>query len=303
MWMVKVRILPPQPILSLGISRLTLLASAIRLKITSMDINRGVVLVTGAAGHIGREVCRLLKAKGHRVLAVDVCRDGFVGSEDLVTLDIAARDEISRLFQAHPVRAVIHLAAILPSAFRRDPLKGADVNVGGAVELLRQASKVGTKRFVFASSMSVYGSSVGTRPLTEDDPAAPDEPYGASKRAAELVGEALAEGNGIEFASLRIARVVGSGTKTTSSPWRSEIFESSPGPTPVQIPFAPEAVLSIVHAREVARMLVILMESSVLSSFTYNTPVELWSAKRLKEVVEQAKGIRVELGPDAAQAG
>jgi nucleoside-diphosphate-sugar epimerase len=253
---------------------------------------QSVVIVTGAAGHVGGEVRRQLKAAQTKFLPADLRHNG---AQDLVPCNLTARGEVARLFESHAVRAVIHLAAILPSAFHRDPLAGVDVNVGGSVELLRQAAKMGVKRFVFASSMSVYGSSSTGHPLTEDDSAAPDEPYGASKRAVELVGETLAKTNAIEFVSLRIARVVGPGIKQTSSPWRSDIFERSPGQNAIKIPFGPNAVLSLVHVEDVARMLIALVDVPQMRSFVYNTPVELWEARQLKQVVEEARGIRVEL--------
>jgi len=257
-------------------------------------------MVTGAGGHIGREVCRQLKTTQIKFLPVDL-RPG--NTPDIVPCDLTVTTDLSRLFESHPVRAVIHLAAILPSAFHRDPLTAADVNLGGSVELLRQAVKIGTRRFVFASSMSVYGSSSTGRPLNEDDPAAPDEPYGASKRTVELVGETLAQANAIEFVSLRIARVVGLGIKQTSSPWRSDIFEPSPGQKSINIPFAPEAVLSLVHVKDVARMLVMLVGVPQMRSFVYNTPVELWEAQQLKQIVEKARGIRVALQQGGADGG
>jgi len=198
---------------------------------------------------------------------------------------------------------VIHLAAILPSAFHSNPFAGVEVNLNGCFELMRQAVSAKVKRFVFASSMSVYGSSVMPRALTEEDPAAPDEPYGASKRAVELVGETLASAQAIEFVSLRIARVIGPGIKKTSSPWRTQIFERPSGRDPIQIPFAPDAVLSLVHVEDVARMLVTLAESSVVRRSVYNTPVEMWKASHLKEIMEEARGVRVELGQDGAHAG
>jgi nucleoside-diphosphate-sugar epimerase len=260
--------------------------------------DRSVVILTGAGGHIGGEVRRLLKASGHNLVPLDVSP----GSEqDLVACDLTNNDEISRLFDSNPVNAVIHLAAILPSAFRRDPLRGADVNLTASIALLRQAVKTGTKRFLFASSMSVYGSSATNRPLNEDDPVAPDEPYGAAKRAIELVGGTLAKEKAIEFVSLRIARVVGPGTGKTSSPWRSEIFAASSAHKSISLPFAPHAVLSLVHVEDVARMLVALLEIPQMRSTIYNAPVELWEARQLKKVVEEARRIRVELqqgGPD-----
>lgn len=257
------------------------------------------VIVTGAGGHIGLEVCRLLRTGGSKILPVDV--DGT--TRDLITCDLRMSNQVSQLFQSHPVRTVIHLAAILPSSFRSDPLAGVEVNLTGCFELMRQAVNARIKRFVFASSISVYGSSLTSRPLTEHDPAVPDEPYGASKRVVELVGETLASGQAIEFVSLRIARVIGLGIKKTSSPWRSRIFETSSGRDSIHIPFAPEAVLSLVHVEDVARMLVTLAETPEVHSTIYNTPVELWEARHLKEVIEEVRGIRVELGPDGAMGG
>jgi nucleoside-diphosphate-sugar epimerase len=139
--------------------------------------------------------------------------------------------------------------------------------------------------------------------LTEHDPAVPDEPYGASKRVIELVGETLASGRAIEFVALRIARVIGLGIKKTSSPWRSQIFEPSSQGDSIKLPFAPEAVLSLVHVEDVARMLITLAEAPEVRSSIYNTPVELWDARRLKEVIEEVRGIRVELGQGGTTGG
>jgi nucleoside-diphosphate-sugar epimerase len=262
--------------------------------------DEGFVIVTGAGGHIGREVCRLLRTGGNKILPVDV--DGT--TRDYMTCDLRLKDHVSQLFQSHPVRAVIHLAAILPSSFHSNPFAGVDVNLTGCFELVRQAVHARIKRFVFASSISVYGLSVTPRhPLTEHDPAVPDEPYGASKRVVELVGDTLTSGRAIEFVSLRIARVVGLGVKKTSSPWRSRIFEPSSGDDSISIPFAPQAVLPLVHVEDVARMLVTLAETPQVRSSIYNTPVELWEARRLKEVIEEVRRNRIELGQDGAMGG
>jgi nucleoside-diphosphate-sugar epimerase len=251
-----------------------------------------IVIVTGAGGHIGRAVCRLLKANESNLLAVDVDADA---ADGVVACDLRSQANVSRLFAGGPVRVVIHLAAILPSAFQRDPFAGVDVNLTACFELLGQAVKAGVKRFVFASSMSVYGSLHAGKSATEEDPAAPDNPYGASKLAVEVVGETLARGGQIEFVSLRIARVIGPGIKKTASPWRSEIFERSGGRDVIQIPFAPEARLSLVHAEDVAQMLITLADAPRTRSNIYNTPTEQWEVRHLKEVIEEAGGRRVDL--------
>ena len=261
--------------------------------------DRALVIVTGAAGHIGREVCRLLAIAEFEFLPVDVDPDA---NQGILACDLRLKDDISRLFRAHPVRAVIHLAGVLPSAFHRDPFAGVDVNLSGCFELMRQAVQAGVKRFVFASSMSVYGSSRTSDLLTEDDTAVPDDPYGASKRVVELVGENLAHSQAMEFVSLRIARVIGLGIKKTPSPWRAQIFEVPSPEGPIQIPFEPMTKLSLVHAEDVARMLVTLAVAPYVRSSAYNTPAETWEVRRLKEIVEEARGVRVELA-DGSHGG
>jgi GDP-4-dehydro-6-deoxy-D-mannose reductase len=261
---------------------------------------QGVVIVTGADGHIGREVCRLLKTSGTQFLATDVDPGE---ASDFVACDLSRKNDLAHLFRSQPVRAVIHLAAILPSAFHSNPLAAVDLNLTGCFELLRQAVSAQAERFVFASSRSVYGSSFTCRPLTEADPAIPDEPYGAAKRVVELVGETLATAQTIEFVSLRIAIVVGPGTKKTSSPWRSQIFQLSSKRQRINIPFAPEAVLPLVHVEDVARMLVTLVETSKPGSSVYNTPVENWEARSLKEVIENTSGVQVDLSPHGPHGG
>jgi nucleoside-diphosphate-sugar epimerase len=259
-----------------------------------------LVLVTGAGGQVGREVCRVLRTARIEFLPVDVDTRA---AGDLVACDLRRTEDVARLFASRAVRTVIHLAAILPSAFRADPLAGVDLNLNGCFELMRQAVGAGVKRFVFASSMSVYGSAFAGRTMTEDHPAAPDDPYGTSKRVVETVGEILGCSGVMEFVSLRIARVVGPGIKKSSSPWRSEIFERSAGREAIQIPFAREAELSLVHAHDVGRMLVTLAEAPRLGRSIYNTPAEIWKVGRLKEVVEETTGVRVELGEDGTHGG
>src|SRR4029077_14401962 len=93
--------------------------------------DHGLVMVTGATGHIGREVCRLLKATGTDFVGVDVDRGG---TNDLVRWDLRVKSQVASLFGSNAVRAVIHLAGILPSPFHSDPLSGVDVNLGGSFE-------------------------------------------------------------------------------------------------------------------------------------------------------------------------
>jgi len=188
-------------------------------------------------------------------------------------------------------------------AFQANPLTGAEVNLSGSLELMRQSLAAGVKRFIFASSMSVYGSPHQGRAVTEDDVAVPDDVYAGSKRAIELIGDTLSKKETFQFVALRIARVVGPGAGKTSSPWRSQLFEALPQSESVRIPFSPESMLSLVHVEDVVRMLFTLTKAPKVNSIVYNTPAEICEVKRLKELVEKLRGIRVELGTEAGRGG
>ena len=106
----------------------------------------------------------------------------------------------------------------------------------------------------------------------------------------------------MEFVALRIARVVGPGIKKTSSPWRAQILDGSVTTETIQVPFSPNAKLSLVHVEDVAIMLRLLAERGGKHT-VYNTPAEIWEAGNLKKAVEQARQVRVELGDGGSQGG
>src|SRR5436309_3365550 len=83
------------------------------------------ILLTGASGQIGSQLCSLLRAGGHEVLAVDVRPNA---QEKIELCDIRRTDHLGWLFESAAIRTVIHLAAVLPTAFRADPLAAAEVN-------------------------------------------------------------------------------------------------------------------------------------------------------------------------------
>ena len=263
--------------------------------------NEAQILVTGAAGHIGREVCRLLGNGNRPFVAVDLSDDP---PHNIRACDLRWESQVSSLLQVQRISAVIHLGGMLPTAFQLNPLIGADVNITGSLRLIQHSLRARVKRFVFASSMSVYGSEPSQQALNENDYAAPDEVYGAAKRAIELVGENLSTTGVIQFIALRIARVVGLGIRKTSSPWRSQIFEQHPHSQRIRLPFSPDAILSLVHVEDVARMLVLLSEATDVSHSIYNSPVEVWDAKRLKDMIENVRGLAVVLdGEEGASGG
>jgi nucleoside-diphosphate-sugar epimerase len=254
-----------------------------------------VILVTGAAGFIGRAVCAQLRREEVAFLGAD--RSAPEAVSGCRTCDVTDTRAVAFVFEAYPVRAVIHLAGMLPTACHAQPIEAARINIGGAVNLLEAACWAGVRRFVFGSSMSVYGASGDGRPVSEESPPFPTEVYGAAKRYVEILGEAAARNHHLSFAALRIATVVGPGAWHTASPWRSQIFEKADtGIRRIAIPYPEDAMLSLVHVEDAARMLVLLASRDALPHEIYNSPAGNLTCGELKRLVEKLdRNLAVEL--------
>ena len=151
------------------------------------------VLVTGGGGYLGCWLVSVLLERGHAVRVLDRFCFGEEAVADLVqsTHCEMVRGDVRRLQECpdllEGVDAIAHLASLSndPSC-DLDPDMTADVNIESSRELASQAVQKGVKRFVFASSCSVYGRGV-FEILDEESPANPVSTFGASKLEAEGV--------------------------------------------------------------------------------------------------------------------
>ena len=129
---------------------------------------------------------------------------------ELVTGDIRNPDHLKGIFQKTKFDFVVHLAAragVRPSI--SDPLLYQDVNIRGTIVLLESCKAHGIKNFIFASSSSVYGENQRV-PFTEEDlDIQPISPYGATKRAGELLCYSYHHLYGMNIACLRIFTAYG----------------------------------------------------------------------------------------------
>lgn len=160
------------------------------------------IIVTGGAGFIGSHFCEKLIDAGFEVICIDNFDDFYNPAikEDNISqiiknrkfklhrIDICNLNQLDEVFAENDTEMVIHLAAkagVRPSI--KNPLLYEKINAGGTVNLLECCRKYGIKKFIFASSSSVYG---GNRkiPFSENDNVDhPISPYAATKRAGELI--------------------------------------------------------------------------------------------------------------------
>lgn len=172
------------------------------------------VVVTGGAGFIGANLCRVLGEHSdiEEVVAVDDlstgCRANLEGTAVKLLegsiLDAALLDEA-----AAGAGAIVHLAA-RPSVPRSiaDPVASHGANATGTVEVLEAARRAGSPLVIVASSSSVYGANP-TLPKREDLAPMPLSPYAASKLATEAYALAYQHSFGVPVLAFRFFNVFG----------------------------------------------------------------------------------------------
>ena len=171
-------------------------------------------LVTGGSGFIGSHIVRALVSKGHPVRILDDLSSGrrsnLSGIEDqveFVEADFAAPGVARAACEG--IEVVFHQGAI-PAVPRsvEDPSGTFRVNVGGTHELLLAAQSAGVRRFVLASSSSVYGPGPSL-PKVETQHPEPVSPYAAQKLSAEQLAMSFFHSFGLETVALRYFNVYG----------------------------------------------------------------------------------------------
>ena len=184
-----------------------------------IDINEDFphksALVTGGSGFVGSHMCDALVKAGVRTISID---DYIAGkSENLahlqeydnfseVSCDITNMDALSSLIE--DIDVIFHQAASKKTVCLRDPRRDLQVNGGGTFNLLELARDRGVKKFVHASTGSVYGEAIYS-PQDENHPVAPTSYYGVSKLAGESYVNAFNKLYDLDTTILRYFHVYG----------------------------------------------------------------------------------------------
>ena len=154
------------------------------------------VLITGANGFIGSHLCEALNKKGY-----DVAHLG--------KADIRDFKEILKIFKKQKPYGVFHLAALLPPGENNAFF---DVNVKGTFNLLEACRLCDVKRFIYSSSMSVYGDAKYL-PVDEKHPNNTSDFYGLSKLLGEELVKLYIKQYDLNAIILRYSGVYGPGKK------------------------------------------------------------------------------------------
>jgi len=252
------------------------------------------VLLTGAAGLIGRALHKRLSERGNRVVAVDRLE-----GPDIVACDLT---EVHRLHEFGKADAVIHCGAISgPMVARDNPHLIVQSNIVGTANILELARIGKMRRVVFLSSVSAYGSTpTGVDPVPEDVVLLPSSVYGASKVAGEALVNAYQRQHGVGGISLRPAWVYGPG-RTTACAIRDMIQDAQAG-RPTHFPFGRDFYRQYVHVDDVADAILLALDAPKFGQRAYTITGDSYLtlgavAATVRRVLPQAE-IAMEAGRD-----
>lgn len=203
-------------------------------------------LVTGGSGFIGSHLVEQLLKKGHSVINIDNFDDFYnyqikikntlesidknsafefdnkendiknlvsISKSENYTLyyqDIRDKKGLEEIFKNHQIDLIIHLAALAgvrPSIER--PLEYEEVNIRGTMNLWELCSDFNIKKFVCASSSSVYGNNEKVPFAETDNVDNPISPYAATKKCGEILGHVYHKLYNIDIIQLRFFTVYG----------------------------------------------------------------------------------------------
>ena len=214
-----------------------------------------MIVVTGAAGRLGRRVVQLLVDRGTEVLATDILSADDLPTE-FVRCDLGDASAVDDLLK--DAEAVVHMGAI-PGPLRDPPRAIFDNNVSSTFNVMMSAAELGLRRVVFSSSAFGMGWAHDGNafvplylPLDEEHPMMPFEPYGLSKQVGEDIGRMIARNSATTVVSLRFTNVA-----------LPEVQAEFPWPAPT-----PENPLTLVmwayaDARDVAEAHVLALDADI----------------------------------------
>lgn len=174
------------------------------------------IVLTGGAGFIGSNLAAQLVALNARVTVIDNLLTGSYsniaglvesGKINFTQADIRDAQACAQIFKGSDV--VLHQAALgsVPRSIA-EPLNTHSINIDGFVNVLEQTRLAGIKRFIYASSSSVYGNDPSS-PKTELNTGAPLSPYALTKSVNEQYAHLYARVYGMEIIGLRYFNVFG----------------------------------------------------------------------------------------------
>jgi len=170
-------------------------------------------LVTGGCGFIGSHLADRLIQDNYKVIIIDNLSTGALNNLNSSAIfyqgDVSDKSFVAKVFQQHEINIVFHQATTInTNALQENPLHDVDSSVNSTIILANLCLKHNIDKFIFASSVAVYGRSEKL-PANEYSKIEPIYSYGISKHTAELYLKYFSNYYGLNYQILRYANVFG----------------------------------------------------------------------------------------------
>lgn len=173
------------------------------------------ILITGGLGYVGGRLADSLRNEFPSTALVLTTRNrssahlpDWAESFQIELLDLETAESIDRCLSLQPVDTIIHLAAMNENDSAGNPERALNVNTVGTLRLLKAAQAAGVRRFIYFSTIHVYGALSGRR-ITEESQTRPFHPYAYTHRAAEDIVTSFRRDFGMNTLVLRLSNAYG----------------------------------------------------------------------------------------------
>jgi UDP-glucose 4-epimerase len=272
------------------------------------------VLVTGGAGFIGSHITDALLARGHDVTVIDDLSSGrwenVPAKARFIEGDIRNAATVAKLFDEHSPEVVCHQAAQTSVAVStREPIRDAEINVLGGVQLLEQAVKHKIARFVFASTGGAIYGEVPEGRASIDTPPRPLSPYACSKFAFEGYLGAYAKEYGLNYTVLRYANVYGPrqdphGEAGVVAIFSQRLLDGQPVQVNARRELGdPGCIRDYVFVEDVVRANVLAIEGKIEQRVVNLCTGDATTTLELAQAIARAVGVSPELKEGPRRAG
>lgn len=249
------------------------------------------VLITGAAGFLGRHVVRHFRAADWEVTGFDVAPFAEPGI-DFHQGDFTEANSIDQATRNADV--VVHIGAIGDVYLAGDqPALASEVNVVGTANVIEAALRNET-RVVYASTWEVYGEPV-REPIEEDHPTMPDHPYSITKLAGESLLMSASRLRGLSAMALRLGTAYGTGLRPNSV-FRIFIDKARRG-EPITIQGDGSQGRQFTHASDIARAFEMAARSDESGIALNIVSPDVVTIRELADVIQTHLPTKVEFGP------
>lgn len=274
------------------------------------------VLVTGGAGFIGSHVADAALEHGHEVLVIDDLSSGnranVPKAASFIELDIRNGSKLNEVIGSFRPEVICHQAAQTSVAVStREPVRDAEINVIGGINLCNAAVAHQVGRVVFASTGgAIYGEVADGTRAKEGDRTTPLSPYACSKLAFEnYLGGYYAHEHGLKSTVLRYANVYGPRQDPHGEAGVVAIFaQRIKAKQPVQINAKrelgdPGCIRDYVFVADVVRANIAAIEGKIAAPIMNVCTGEATTTKMLSEHLQKALNQRVEEHAGARRPG